>query len=149
MILNAVVQVDEDLLRLLLPYILHGVGSGSEGKGISSDYRGATYMILVQLSAVATLAPDFVEGCNWSLMCSCIRALQPSCKLMMFSMTNDFHSRLQWFIARQHCKILLWHSSSTWHNIDHFGAILTFSSWLVTPLRLDLLVQFGLKDISA
>lgn len=57
-----VLKVDEDLMRLLLPYILHGVGSNPEGQIISPDYRAATYMILVQLSTVASLASDLVEG---------------------------------------------------------------------------------------
>ena len=52
-------QVDEDMIRLLLPYLLHGVADAGE---VSTDFRAATYMILVQLCTIATLASDFLEG---------------------------------------------------------------------------------------
>ena len=49
-------------MRLLLPYLLHGVGVDSQGGGVSPDYRTASHMILVQLCSIATLAKDFLEG---------------------------------------------------------------------------------------
>jgi len=57
------VQVDEDVVRLLLPYLLHGVGADSQA-AVSPDYRTASHMILVQLCSIATLAKDFLEGAN-------------------------------------------------------------------------------------
>ena len=50
------------MVRLLLPYLLHGVGSGDDEAGLVPDYRSGTNMILVQLATIATLAPDFLEG---------------------------------------------------------------------------------------
>jgi hypothetical protein len=55
-------QVNEEVVRLLLPYLLHGVGGDGESAGVSPDYRTATHMILVQLCSIATLATDFLEG---------------------------------------------------------------------------------------
>ena len=49
-------------MRLLLPFLLHGVGANSQGGGVSPDYRTASHMILVQLCSIATLARDFLEG---------------------------------------------------------------------------------------
>lgn len=54
-------QIDEDLVRLLLPYLLHGLAPEGE-KLVSSDYMAASNMILVQLCSVTTLAQDFLEG---------------------------------------------------------------------------------------
>ena len=47
------------MTRLLLPYLLYGVADAGE---VSADFRSATYMILVQLCTIATLAADFLEG---------------------------------------------------------------------------------------
>lgn len=56
-------QVEEDTVRLLLPFLLHGVGGGgTEDGSVSPEYRAATLMVLTQLCTVATLAPDFLEG---------------------------------------------------------------------------------------
>lgn len=55
-------QVDEGVVRLMLPYLLHGVDADSQSRGVSSDYRTASHMILVQLCSIATLARDFLEG---------------------------------------------------------------------------------------
>ena len=46
----------------MLPYLLHGVGADGEENQVSPEYRAASYMILVQLCSLATLAQDFLEG---------------------------------------------------------------------------------------
>ena len=55
-------QVDEDLLRLLLPYMLDGMGADADEAPVLSEYKAATHMILVQLLSKATLAQDFLDG---------------------------------------------------------------------------------------
>ena len=50
-------QMSEDLLQLLLPYLLAGLGKGS-----SAEYRLATYMIAAQLSSCTQLSDAFISG---------------------------------------------------------------------------------------
>ena len=50
-------QVKEDVVRLLLPYLLAGVGPH-----VTADYRAASLMILTQLSSQATLSDTLVTG---------------------------------------------------------------------------------------
>ena len=50
-------QVGEDLLLLLLPYIVAGVG-----KGVSDDYRMASTMIACQLATRAPLSDQLLSG---------------------------------------------------------------------------------------
>lgn len=56
-VLQAAPRVDEDLVALLLPHLLVGIGAGA-----SADLRPATMMVLSQLSAKATLADGFLSG---------------------------------------------------------------------------------------
>jgi len=50
-------QVKEDLVRLLLPYLMSGLGPS-----ITADYRAATLMILTQLASQATLSDNLLIG---------------------------------------------------------------------------------------
>ena len=52
-------QVKEELVRLLLPYLMAGMGSD-----ISTDYRAASLMILTQLASQATLSDPLITGQN-------------------------------------------------------------------------------------
>lgn len=55
-------QVDEDIVRLLLPYLLHGIGTDADTPQVTSEYRAASYMVLVQLCSAASLAQDLLQG---------------------------------------------------------------------------------------
>ena len=62
-------QIREDLLQLLLPYLLAGLGKGS-----STEYRLATYMIAAQLSSCTRLSDAFISGqsyCRVLFVCEC------------------------------------------------------------------------------
>lgn len=50
-------QVKEDLVRLLLPYLMAGLGAS-----ITADYRAATLMIVTQLASQATLSDSLLAG---------------------------------------------------------------------------------------
>lgn len=50
-------QVKEDLVRLLLPYLMAALGPD-----ITADYRAASLMILTQLASQATLSDTLVTG---------------------------------------------------------------------------------------
>ena len=50
-------QVKEDLVRLLLPYLMAGLGPD-----ITADYRAASLMIITQLATQATLSDTLVTG---------------------------------------------------------------------------------------
>ena len=50
-------QVKEELVRLLLPYLMAGLGPD-----ITADYRAASLMILTQLATQATLSDTLVTG---------------------------------------------------------------------------------------
>lgn len=50
-------QVKEGLVRLLLPYLMAGLGAN-----ITADYRAATLMIVTQLASQATLADSLLAG---------------------------------------------------------------------------------------
>ena len=47
----------EDLVRLLLPYLMAGLGPD-----ITADYRAASLMIVTQLATQATLSDTLVTG---------------------------------------------------------------------------------------
>ena len=66
-------QIREDLLQLLLPYLLAGLGKGS-----STEYRLATYMIAAQLSSCTRLSDAFISGqsqCRVLFSCKCTWAV--------------------------------------------------------------------------
>lgn len=50
-------QVKEDLVRLLLPFLMAGLGAS-----ITADYRAATLMIVTQLASQATLSDSLLAG---------------------------------------------------------------------------------------
>ena len=50
-------QIKEDLVRLLLPYLMAGLAAS-----VTADYRAATLMILTQLASQATLSDTLLAG---------------------------------------------------------------------------------------
>eukprot|EP00879_Flechtneria_rotunda_P027885 GHRR01029928.1.p2 GENE.GHRR01029928.1~~GHRR01029928.1.p2 ORF type:complete len:103 (+),score=34.43 GHRR01029928.1:227-535(+) len=61
-VLMAYPQITEDLLTLLLPFLVAGMKESA-----TKDYRAATLMILTQLLSRAQLSKEFLSGvCNVS-----------------------------------------------------------------------------------
>jgi U3 small nucleolar RNA-associated protein 10 len=56
-VVAAAPAVDESLMAMLLPYIIHGLSAD-----ISPDYRAAIYMVLVQLATRATFTSDLISA---------------------------------------------------------------------------------------
>lgn len=56
-ICNIAVQIREDMVRLLLPYIMAGLGPK-----VSTDYQAATLMIVTLLASKATLSEGLLTG---------------------------------------------------------------------------------------
>lgn len=54
-VVAAAPAVDESLMAMLLPYIIHGLSAD-----VSPDYRAAIYMVLVQLATRATFTSDLI-----------------------------------------------------------------------------------------
>lgn len=50
-------QIKEDLVRLLLPYLMVGLA-----ESVTADYRAATLMILTQLASQASLSDTLLAG---------------------------------------------------------------------------------------
>ncbi len=75
-------QVKEDLVRLLLPYLMAGLGAS-----ITADYRAATLMIVTQLASQATLSDSLLAGTPSSslpqLGLACRQAALTAAVLMM------------------------------------------------------------------
>ena len=63
------VQVKEDTVRLLLPYVLAGLG-----RKASADYHTATLMIVTLLASKATLSEGLLTGMTMS-RCGCVLRL--------------------------------------------------------------------------
>jgi U3 small nucleolar RNA-associated protein 10 len=56
-VVAAAPAVDEALMSMLLPYIIHGLSAD-----VSPDYRAAIYMVLVQLATRATFTSDLISA---------------------------------------------------------------------------------------
>lgn len=57
----------EELVRLLLPYLMAGLGPD-----ITADYRAASLMILTQLASQATLSDTLITGQSQNALRICL-----------------------------------------------------------------------------
>ena len=68
----------EELVRLLLPYLMAGLGPD-----ITADYRAASLMILTQLASQATLSDTLITGQQQRVLILCSLLLLVVCMVLM------------------------------------------------------------------